>query len=180
VDQDQESNQVTVFIFLLRDNGTSRSSEVKRMQVKPILTAGFAGGLLLLVIMLLSGALANVVLPYTIFDIPGMRPADDPVSILFFLYPFVIAFAAAILFDFLNPALHGGVGRRGLIFGMLLFIIVTIPNQFVIYASMYYPPGFYLSSVITGLIGYPIFGMLCARIWRTYGIEELKSEARGI
>jgi hypothetical protein len=150
------------------------------MQVKKILTAGIAGGFLLFVIMILSGAVANVILPYNIFDIPGMRPADDPVSILFYLYPFVIAFAAAILFDFLNPALKGGVGRRGLLFGILLIMLIMIPSQFVIYASMYYPQGFYLSSLLNGLIGYPLFGILCARIWERRGIEELKSEARRI
>jgi hypothetical protein len=150
------------------------------MKVKKILTAGIAGGFLLFVITILSGAVANVFLPYNIFDIPGMRPADDPVSVLFFLYPFVISFAASILFNFLDPALKGGVGGRGLLFGMLLIILVTIPNQFVIYASMYYPPGFYLSSILNGLIGYPLFGILCAWIWKTRGIEELKREARGI
>lgn len=150
------------------------------MQAKKILTAAIAGGFLLFVTMILSGTVANVFLPYNIFDIPGMRSADDPVSILFFLYPFVIAFAASILFNFLDPALKGGVGRRGLLFGMLLIILVTIPNQFVIYASMYYPPGFYLSSLLNGLIGYPLFGILCAWIWKTSGIEELKREARGI
>jgi hypothetical protein len=150
------------------------------MQVKKILMAGIGGGLLLLVLMILSGAVANIFLPYNIFEIPGMRTADDPVSILFFLYPFVIAFAGAILFNFLDPALKGSVGRRGLIFGLLLFILVTIPNQFVIYTSMYYPSGFYLSGILNGLIGYPLFGILCARIWKTNGIEELKSEVRGI
>jgi len=150
------------------------------MQVQKILMAGIGGGLLLLVLMILSGAVANLFLPYNIFEIPGMRTADDPVSILFFLYPFVIAFAGAILFNFLNPALKGGVGRRGLILGMLLLILVTIPNQFVIYTSMYYPPGFYLSGILNGLIGFPLFGILCARIWKTSGIEELKSEVRGI
>jgi hypothetical protein len=150
------------------------------MQVKKILMAGIGGGFLLLVVMIISGAVANLFLPYTIFEIPGMRTADDPVSILFFLYPFVIALAGGILFNFLDPALKGGMGRRGLIFGMLLILLVTIPNQFVIYASMYYPPGFYLSSILNGLIGYPLFGILCAWIWKTRGIEELKSEARGI
>jgi hypothetical protein len=150
------------------------------VQVKKILTAGIAGGFLLFVTTILSGAVANVFLPYNIFDIPGMRSADDQVSVLFFLYPFVIAFAASILFNFLNPALKGGVGRRGLLFGILLIILVTIPNQFVIYASMYYPPGFYLSSILNSLIGYPLFGILCAWIWKTRGIEELKREARGI
>lgn len=150
------------------------------MKVKKILEAGIAGGILLFGIMIVTGVVANAFLPYTLFDIPGMRPATDPVSILYFLYPFVIAFAGAILFEFLDPALKGGVGRRGLLFGLLLIILITVPNQFVIYTSMYYPAGFHLSSILNGLIGFPLFGIVCAWIWGTSGIEDLKMEARGM
>ncbi|MDD1708104.1 MAG: hypothetical protein LUQ33_02885 [Methanoregulaceae archaeon] len=116
-------------------------------------------------------------MPYNIFDVSGMRPAADPVPVLFLLYPFVISFTSAILFDFLNPVLTGGIGRRGAIFGTFLILLINIPNQFVIYTSMYYPAGFYLSSVLNGLIGFPLFGMLCAWIFGASGLEELKIEA---
>lgn len=147
------------------------------MQIIKILEAGIAGGILLFVVMIFTGFVANAFVPYNIFDIPGMRPAGDPVSVLFFLYPFVISFASAILFDFLNPVLSGGIGRRGAIFGTLLVILITIPNQFVIYTSMYYPSGFYLSNILNGLIGFPLFGMLCAWIFGVSGLEQLKFEA---
>jgi hypothetical protein len=147
------------------------------MQIKKIIKAGIAGGILLFAIMIFTGFVAGSFVPYDIFDIPGMRPAADPVAVLFFLYPFVISFASAILFDFLNPALTGDIRRRGVIFGTLLIILITIPNQFVIYTSMYYPAGFYFSSILNGLIGFPLFGMLCAWIFGVSGLEELKIEA---
>ena len=112
------------------------------MQIKKILEAGIAGGILLFVIMIFTGFVANAFVPYNIFDLPGMRPAADPVPVLFLLYPFVISFTSAILFDFLNPVLTGGIGRRGAIFGTFLILLINIPNQFVIYTSMYYPAGF--------------------------------------
>ena len=40
-----------------------------------------------------------MVIPADISTYGGMRSADDPVMILFFFYPFVVAFAAVILFD---------------------------------------------------------------------------------
>jgi hypothetical protein len=147
------------------------------MQIKKILKAGIAGGILLSVIMIFTGFVANAFAPYNIFDIPGMRPAADPITVFFFLYPFVISFASAILFDFLNPVLKGGLVRRGVVFGILLIILITVPNQFVIYTSMYYPAGFYLSGILNGLIGFPLFGMLCAWIFGGSGLEELKNEA---
>ena len=100
-------------------------------------------------------------LPYSISDIPGMRPATDPVLILFFLSPFVVAFVAAILYDVIEPAL-------------------TVPNQVIISSSMYYPEGFYLAHILNGLAGYPLFGVLCAGIWSGGGLEDLRKEIRSI
>ena len=45
---------------------------------------------------------------------------------------------------------------------------------------MHYPPGFYLSNIISGFIGFPLFGILCARIWGQGGLQGLKREAAGI
>jgi hypothetical protein len=42
---------------------------------------------------------------------------------------------------------------------------------------MNYPVGFYISNILAGLIGFPLFGMLCASIWRNGGIIALKREA---
>lgn len=150
------------------------------MHIRNILLAGVLGGLLLLVVMLFSGAVATAILPYTIFDIPGMRPATDPVYVLFFLYPFVLAFAGAVLYDLLSPALSGGRVIKGLVFGLLLFLISTVPGIFVIWSSMYYPAGFYLENTLSGIIGFPLFGILCTGIWRSDGLMELKKEASGI
>ena len=61
--------------------------------------------------MLTAAEAAAAVLPYDILDIPGRHPVTDLVSNLFFLYPFVLAFAVAILYDVLSPALPGDVVR---------------------------------------------------------------------
>lgn len=150
------------------------------MHIRKILLAGVLGGLLLLVVMLVAGAAATAILPYNIFDIPGMRPATDRVSVLFFCYPFVLALSGAILYDVLSPALSGDVVRKGAVFGFLLFVISTIPGLFVIWSSMYYPAGFYLENALSGIIGFPLFGMLCVRIWGSNGLSGLKKEAAGM
>ena len=150
------------------------------MHVMKILMAGVLGGLLLLVVTLAAGAVVTVILPYDIFDLPGMRPVTDPVAVLFFFSPFVLAGAAAVLYDVIDPVLPGRTVRKGFVYGLLLVVIVTIPNQFVIWSSMYYPSGFYLSNILSGIVGFPLFGMLCARIWRQGGLQGLRHEAAGI
>ena len=146
------------------------------MHPKKIIIAGILGGSLLLVISFLCGVITNALLPHNIFEIPGMRPMTDPVAVLFFLYPFVLAFTTGILYDFIHPVLRGDSVRKGVVFGLLLFIVVTIPNQFVIWSSMYYPTGFYISSILYGIIGFPLFGILCVVIWGKEGVEALKKE----
>jgi hypothetical protein len=150
------------------------------MQIRKIILTGALGGLILLVVTIISGAVAGVILPYNIFDIPGMRPVTDPVAVLFFFYPFVVAVAAAILYDIIDPVLPGTTVRKGITYGLLLVVIVTIPNQYIIWSSMYYPMGFYLSNILSGIIGFPFFGILCARIWGQGGLQRLKREAAGI
>jgi len=150
------------------------------MQIRKIILAGVLGGLILLVVTIVSDAVAGVILPYNIFDIPGMRPVTDPVAALFFLYPFVVAIAAAILYDIIDPVLPGKTVQKGIAYGLLLVVIVTIPNQYIIWSSMYYPMGFYLSNILSGIVGFPFFGILCARIWGQGGLQGLKREAAGI
>jgi len=138
------------------------------MHVKPIGIATVAGGIILLVVSFIADAIAQLVTPYDIFTIGGMRAMDDPIMLLFFLYPFIFALIAAVVFDLIQPALTGDVRHRGLLYGVILFIIVIIPNMWVIFSSMTYPTGFYISNILTGLIAYPLMGILYAMIWEKH------------
>lgn len=135
------------------------------MHVKNIVTSGVVAGVMLLILMIVSGFLVNMVLPADISQYGGMRAMDDPVMNLFYLYPFVIAFAAAILFDCVRDCLKGDQMTKGLMFGGLLLIIMTIPSLYVMITSMTWPLDFYVSTGIWEVISYPLMGVLFAKIW---------------
>jgi len=136
------------------------------MEWKKIFIAGIAGGVLLFIAQFAFSAIANLVAPYDIFAIGGMRARDDPVMLLFFAYPFVLSFTSAVVFDLVKGALGGSCcGGAGLTFGVVLILLVTVPGMFVIASSMNYPPGFYIGNLLTGLIGFPAIGILYSRIW---------------
>jgi hypothetical protein len=147
---------------------------------KKIVLAGILGGILLLATSIIFSSVATILSPYYIFDIPGMRPITDPIASLFFLYPFVIAFVSAILFDILHPVLKGGTARKGMVFGYLLFILIVIPSQFVVFSSMYFPAGFYIANLLNGIIGYPLFGILCTLLWLGADIPDFRKDAASI
>jgi len=139
--------------------------KISGMQSRNILISGIAAGFLLLVLMMVSGFLVNMVMPADMSQYEGMRAMDDPVMTLFYLYPFVVAFAAAGVFDCVKGCLKGDSVQKGLQFGGLLLLIMTVPSLYVMVTSMTWPLDFYISTGIWEIISFPLMGILFARIW---------------
>jgi hypothetical protein len=135
------------------------------MNAKNIALGGISGGFFLLILMVVSGYLVNMVLPTDISRYGGMRAMNDPVMTLFYLYPFVIACTAVIIFDIVKGCLDGTMVRKGLMFGAMLICIMTIPSLYVMFTSMTWPVDFYVSTLIWEIISFPLMGILFARIW---------------
>jgi hypothetical protein len=133
--------------------------------VKTVLFAGILGGIWLVIITYLGSNAGTMSAPYDIMTLGGMRSVNDPVLALFFLYPFVLSFTSAVVFGMVRTSLDGTDIRRGLLFGLVMILLVMIPSLYVIYTSMTYPPGFFIGSVFTDVIGFPVLGILYARIW---------------
>jgi hypothetical protein len=139
--------------------------EMNGMSVKNVLFAGILGGIWLVIITYLGSNAGTMSAPYDIMTLGGMRSVNDPVLALFFLYPFVLSFTSAVVFGMVRTSLDGTDIRRGLLFGLVMILLVMIPSLYVIYTSMTYPPGFFIGSVFTDVIGFPVLGILYARIW---------------
>ncbi len=97
-----------------------------------------------------------------------MQSVNDPITSLFFAYPFVFLFAAAFVFAFAKGAIKGRTNKKGVTFGLLLFVLVTLPNRFVIYTSMTYPLGFFISDILAGLVGLPMLGFIFANVYQNH------------
>lgn len=137
------------------------------MNGKNIVIAGFVGGIVMLLLMALSGYLVNLVLPVGINQYAGMRPMNDPVMNLFYLYPFVIAFATALVFDIVRCCLNGSAVQKGLMFGGILLAVMTVPSLYVMYTSMTWPLDFYVSTAIWEIVSFPLIGVMYAKVWKS-------------
>jgi len=137
------------------------------ISLKSLGIPGVLGGIILLILTFVADALTQFVTPYSIFEVPGMRDISDPIMMLYFLYPFVFAFIAAVIWRIIHGSLSGEKKVAALQFAGILFLLVIIPNIWVIYTSMSYPSGFYISNILTGIIGYPCIGYLNAQ----YNVE---------
>jgi len=136
------------------------------MDARNIVLGGIGGGILLFVLLFGLNSLIGMVVPYDISTFGGMRAMDDPVMLLFFLYPFVVSFAAAVVFDTVRNALQGTTVRKGLLFGGLFLVIMTIPSLFVMITTMDWPLVFYAASIVEEGIGCPVMGVLFAFLWK--------------
>jgi hypothetical protein len=81
---------------------------------KKIVPAGIVGGVVLFVLLLGTNILMNLIIPYDIALFGGMKAMEiDPVMLLFFLYPFVPALAAAWEYDRIKSTFSGSVTKKG-------------------------------------------------------------------
>lgn len=83
-----------------------------------------------------------------------MRSWQDPLMMLFFLYPFILGIVFAWLWAKTKTSFKGNM--RGCYFGWLLFFLTTFPGMFVTYSS------FNLSFLT--ILGWTVAGLLNAKI----------------
>lgn len=131
--------------------------------LKRIIAAGLSGGVVLLVVTFIADAIAQVIAPYNLFELGGMREIQDPVMMLFFLEPFIFAIIVAIVWSIIKSSIKGSDIQRTLRYAGILFILVVVPNSFVIFSTMTYPVGFHISNILTGIISYPVIAYLNVR-----------------
>jgi hypothetical protein len=123
-----------------------------QLETKTVVVSGITAGIVVLVLSMMISAASQALFRYNVLSLAGMRSVSDPVSLLFFLFPFVIALAVAILYDFTKKSFTGTTLRKGIMLGLLGWIVYGIPSAFIVFSSMDYPIGFTVNSVVGSLI----------------------------
>ena len=122
------------------------------METKTIVISGIVAGIVILVLSMIVSTATQALFDYNVLTLAGMRSVNDPVSMLFFLHPFVVGLAMAILYDFTKKSFTGTATRKGIVLGLLGWIVYGIPSAFIVFSSMDYPIGFTVNSVIGSLL----------------------------
>jgi len=135
------------------------------MKLKQILIGGVLAGIVIEVISMAFSWLAQSIWNYDVLKLAGMRPVTDPVSILFFVYPWVLGFALVCVYSYFEKALEGNYIAKGWKFGLLMWVVVSISSAFLVFASMDYSIGFTANSVIGPLIYMLVTGVVIAKIF---------------
>lgn len=134
------------------------------MNLGKVLIGGLLGGIVIFVVWMVVSVVVQAVAPYDVLKLGGMRAKDDPVMLLFFMHPWVISFAMAILYDNVGKAVEGGCIGKGLKFGLLSWLMTSIPSVFIVFTSMNYPLAFTAASLLGSFFYMLAAGVTTARI----------------
>ena len=136
-----------------------------KIKWKQIIIASIIVGFIIIFIDIIFGELIQFFWSYDIFDLGGMREIDDPLMLLFFVHPWILGFALTFVYSYFQKALDGTYIGKGIKFGFLMWIVIFVPNAFLVYTSMNYPFGFTVNSVVPPLIYMLLSGIIIAKIF---------------
>ncbi len=134
------------------------------MQVKKIIIAGILAGIVILVVSSIVSYIVQLIQPYDVLQLGGMRSVDSPIMMLFFLHPWVLSFAMAIVYNYVGSAFQGTFVQKGTRFGLLMWLVASIPPAFIVYTSMNYPTAFTVNSVVGSILYMLSAGIVIAKL----------------
>jgi len=146
------------------------------MDAKKTIVAIILGGLVYLLASEALGILTQILLPFDWTAIGGMRNPADPMMALMLLYGFVLAIGAVVIYQYIN--LKGKLVQKGAKFGAMMWLLASIPSAFVIYATMSYPTGFYLNTLVFGFIDWVLVGIIIAWVFETRKTRTAKRKRK--
>ncbi len=134
------------------------------MDMKKFIFSGLLASIIIFVVWFVAGFLIQQIFPYNVMELGGMRKANDTVMLLFFLHPFVIGFAMALLYQYFGESIMGDYMVKGRMFGLLTWLVSSLPSVFVVYTSMDYPIGFTVNQLVSSLIYMLLAGIAIAKL----------------
>jgi len=134
--------------------------------MKKILWTGLAAGVAMLVVNFIINPLFNAIFPslQDAYMNPVFRPWDDPLMMLFFLYPILLGLALAFVWDKTKHLFKKSPLQNGLNFGLIFFLVGGIPNFLINYSSFNLPLVMILTWTVMGLVNGLIAGFVLAKL----------------
>lgn len=126
--------------------------------MKKIIWTGLVAGIAMAVVNMLLNPLIYALFPglQEAYMTPVFRPWDDPLMMLFFLYPIVLGLALAYVWDRIKKLCHHTPWRAGINFGIIFFLVSGLPTFLINYSSFNLPLEMILSwtfmSAVNGFV----------------------------
>jgi hypothetical protein len=134
------------------------------MKAGRFLASGILGGIVILIVSMIVSFAVQAAFGFNMLMLSGMRSISDPIMALFFLHPFVLSFAMTYAYGYIKGSLKGNYMKKGEKFGLIMWIVISIPSAFLVFSSMDYPVGFTVNSIVGPLIYMLAAGIVIAKL----------------
>ena len=138
--------------------------------MKKIFTTGLAAGIAMLAVgMLIINPVFMRLFPefQAIYENPAIFNAmDDPLMSLFFVYPIVLGFALAWVWNRTKQLFTGSVWQAGFNFGLAYFFVAALPAFFINLGSFNIPAMMVVSWTVMSFVNGIVGGWVLAKLNR--------------
>jgi len=134
--------------------------------MKKILWTGLAAGIAMVIVNMALSPIFNAMIPglKESYMNPVFRPWDDPIMMLFFLYPIALGFGLSFIWDKTKQLFTKSACQNGLNFGLIYFCVIGIPTFLINFSSFNLPLVMILTWTVMGLVNGFIAGCVLAKL----------------
>ncbi|MFA5358562.1 MAG: hypothetical protein WC310_01915 [Patescibacteria group bacterium] len=134
--------------------------------MKKVFWTGLVAGVVMVVINMALNPIFSSLFPWLkeSYMNPVFRPWQDPIMMLFFLYPIALGFGLSFVWDKTKQLFGKSVFYNGLNFGLIYFFVGGIPAFLINFSSFNLPLVMILTWTIMGLIDGLLAGWILARL----------------
>ena len=134
--------------------------------MKKIFWSGLAAGFAMAVVNMALNPIFNAIFPWLkeAYMNPVFRPWEDPIMMLFFLYPILLGFGLSFVWDKTKQLFTKSACQNGINFGLIYFCVGGIPTFFINFSSFNLPFVMILTWTIMGLVNGLVAGCVLAKL----------------
>ena len=134
--------------------------------MKKIFWTGLVTGIAMAIVNMLLNPILNAIFPMlkTAYMIDAFRPWDDPIMMLFFLYPIVLGFGLAWIWDKTKQLFTGSTFCKVKDFGLIYFFVAVLPVFFINFSSFTFPFVMILSWSIMATVNGFVAGFVLVKM----------------
>ena len=135
--------------------------------MKKILWTGLLAAVAMIVVNMLLNPIFNALFPALQEQYEGnpvFRPWDDPVMMLFWLYPLALGIALAWIWDKTKQLFSGTIWCKGVEFGLIFFFVYGLPAFLINFSSFNFPFVMILTWTIMSFLNGMVAGVVLAKL----------------
>lgn len=134
--------------------------------MKKIFWTGLVAGIAMVIVNAALNPVFNAIFPELkdAYMNPVFRPWEDPIMMLFFLYPIALGLGLAWVWDKTKQLFNLSVCQNGFNFGLIYFCVAGIPAFLINFSSFNLPLVMILTWTLMGLIDGLVVGCVLAKL----------------